>query len=60
MREDVTDIDDVPIEMNRGDQPEAVAADIEHQDPSDPMDAAEHGFQIGEVREVPRLHDFSP
>jgi hypothetical protein len=53
MREDVTDVGDVPIEMNRGDQPEPVAADIEHEDFSDPIDAAERGFQIGEMREVP-------
>jgi len=52
MRKDVSHVDDLPIEMDRGNQSKFVAADIEHIKILDSIDPAERHLQISEARKV--------
>ena len=60
MREHVSDIEYLTIEMDRGDEPVFVAAQIEHVQSADPIDAAENRFEVGEMLERIRFDTPSP
>ena len=60
MREHVPDVCHLPVEMNRGNEPILVAADVEHVQTGDPIDAAENCFEVGEMRKRIRFDASSP
>jgi hypothetical protein len=60
VRENVTDVGHLPIEMNRCNQPIFVATDIKHEKLPNSIDTAVRSLQISEVRKPVRLQELAP
>jgi hypothetical protein len=56
----MSDVGHLTIEMDRCNQPKFVAADIEHEEISNSINAAECRPQISEMRKPVRLQKFAP
>lgn len=60
MREDVANKQFLAIEVNRGNHPELVAADVEDMEVARLVDACERRTQVGEIRVVPFFDHIAP
>jgi hypothetical protein len=56
----MADVDLAPIEMDGGDEPIFVPANVEHHEVSDFVRRGEGGTQGLKARKVVPLHDFEP
>jgi hypothetical protein len=56
----VADVDLAPVEMDGGDQPVFVPANVEHDEVSDVIRRGEGSSQGFKARKVVPLHDFEP
>src|SRR5688572_6364829 len=60
MREDVTHVEQLRVEVNRRDDPELVSANVEDVEGSDSVDAVERLPKCSETSECRMLDDLSP